>query len=410
MRRTLGLLWPMLASLLLPLAVAWFVYPATHLPPGFGVFPPAFVAAAPPFWLLAFIVVGLIEIVIAAFLIKPTWFGFQPVVPKPPLPLTRLPYWFWIGLVLTVFFWWLMWARVTVFGNLVYYAFTPLWWGFILVLDGLVYRRNGGQSLLSSRSTTLFISSLVSIAGWGVFEYFDYFALGNWYYPNGNMPELSHGMIVFLFIIAYTTVWPAVFEWYTLLNTFPAMAARYSQGPKLALPGSPLLWLGLALIAVMVVFPYPLFWVLWIGPLIVLSGQLIRKGVWTPFTAVAQGNWSPMVLMALSSLFNGFFWELWNFGSANPNPVPQTNPNYWIYDIPYVNVIHIFAEMPLEGYAGYLPFGILVWIVFIWAGEVFGFSTDLGLQTGAGASSTASADSPAASDTPGLVPGPAHRL
>ncbi|HTD05751.1 hypothetical protein [Undibacterium sp.] len=381
MRRTLGLIWPMIASLLLPLAVAWFVYPTTHLPPGFGVFPPEFVTAAPGFWLLAFIVVLLVEIVIAAFLIKPTWFGFQPVAPKPPAPVTGLPYWFWIGGVLTLFFWWLMWTRITPFGELVYYAFTPLWWGFILVLDGLVYRRNNGNSLLSKRPKTLFISALVSIAGWGVFEYFDYFALGNWYYPNVHIPALSHGMIVFLFIVAYTTVWPAVFEWYTLLNTFPGMVARYSQGPKLALPGAPMLWLGLILIAAMVVFPYPLFWVLWIGPLIILSGQLIRKGVWTPFTAMAQGNWSPMILMALSSLFNGFFWEVWNFGSAHPDPALQTNPNYWIYNIPYVNVIHIFAEMPLEGYFGYLPFGILVWIVFIWAGEVFGFDTDLGVPT-----------------------------
>lgn len=65
-------------------------------------------------------------------------------------------------------------------------------------------------------------------------------------------------------------------------------------------------------------------------------------------------------LVALGSLCTGFFWELWNWGS-NANPaLPATNPNYWIYDIPYVNVIHIFAEMPLLGYIGYMPFGILV--------------------------------------------------
>jgi len=81
--------------------------------------------------------------------------------------------------------------------------------------------------------------------------------------------------------------------------------------------------------------------------------------------------------VALSSLCNGFFWELWNWGS-NANPaLPATNPNYWIYDIPYVNVIHIFSEMPLLGYMGYMPFGILVWVVFIWLGALFGFDTGL---------------------------------
>jgi hypothetical protein len=49
-------------------------------------------------------------------------------------------------------------------------------------------------------------------------------------------------------------------------------------------------------------------------------------------------------------------------------------------------VIHIYAEMPLLGYAGYLPFGILVWVLFLWAGQLFGFnaSLDLGRDKGAG--------------------------
>ncbi len=55
----------------------------------------------------------------------------------------------------------------------------------------------------------------------------------------------------------------------------------------------------------------------------------------------------------------------------------MTNPNYWMYDIPYVNVIHIYAEMPLLGYLGYMPFGILAWLIFIWMGKMFGFNTAL---------------------------------
>lgn len=88
----------------------------------------------------------------------------------------------------------------------------------------------------------------------------------------------------------------------------------------------------------------------------------------------------PAVLVALGSLFNGFFWEVWNWGSAHPDPSFATNPNYWVYNIPYVNVIHLFAEMPLLGFAGYLPFGILVWLFFIWAGQLFGFDTSLDLN------------------------------
>jgi hypothetical protein len=269
-----------------------------------------------------------------------------------------------------------MWTRVTPFGDLVYYAFTPLWWGFILTLDGLVYHRSGGYSLLAARPKTLLISAAVSLVGWFYFEYFDYFALGNWYYPNSTMPELSHATVVLLYLTAYTTVWPVIFEWYTLLNTVPGLVNRYSNGPKIALPSGPLFWGGFFLTFAMVFFPYPLFWVMWIGPLVIFSGQLIRKGIWNPFTAMAEGNWGPVLLMALSALFNGFFWELLNWGSAHPTE-PVTNPNYWMYDIPYVNVIHIFSEMPLLGYLGYMPFGILAWAVFIWLGVLFGFDTEL---------------------------------
>ncbi len=376
MKRVVGLVWPIVLSIVLPLVAAWFVYPDTHLPPGFGVFPPLFVAAAPGFNALVFIALALIELGIVFFLLFPQRFGFTIPTPTPRPAPAKFPIWFWIGAVVTLFFWWLMWTRVTPFGDLVYYAFTPLWWGFILTLDGLVYHRSGGYSLLANRPKTVLISAVVSLVGWTYFEYFDYFALGDWYYPNSTMPQLSHSTIVLLFLTAYTTVWPAIFEWYNLLNTVPSLATRYTNGPKVTLSGGPMLWGGFFLIFAMVFYPYPLFWVLWVGTLMVFSGQLIRKGIWSPFTAMAQGNWGPALLMAMGTLCNGLFWEMWNWGSAHPtNPV--TNPNYWMYNIPYVNVIHIFSEMPLLGYMGYMPFGILAWVMFIWLGELFGFDTVL---------------------------------
>lgn len=377
-----SLLWPILLSILIPLVVAYFVYP-DHLPPGFGIFPPEFVINQPPFWLLFFVAVAAVFLLTIVFYLFPTWFGFAPVSQvehKPAKNAAGLPWWFWVGAVVMTFFWWLMWARVTIFGSLVYYAFTPLWWGFIMVLDGLTYRFNGGKSLMSTRFKTLLISALVSVLGWTYFEYYDYFVLSNWYYPNGHMPELSHATIVVLFLVAYSTVWPSVFEWYTLLNSFPKFVARYANGPKVKLPAELMLWGSMILIALMVVWPTPLFWVMWIGPLCIVSGQLMRKNIPTPFTALANGNWSPMLIMALASLCDGFFWEMWNYGSNQPAGLPPTNPNYWVYDIPYVNVIHIYAEMPLLGYYGYLPFGILVWVVFIWAGKLIGFNTSLTLE------------------------------
>lgn len=372
----LTLIAAVVAMIILPLISSWFAYPVTHIPLGFGVFPPLFVQDPPGFNLIIFILIALVEAAFVVFLVFPQWFGFKLVAPSPKPTLKALPIWFWLGLGVTLFFLWLMWTRTTIFGNLVYYAFTPLWWGFIFVLDGLTYRYSGGYSLFASKPKTFLISAIVSVGGWFFFEYFDYFALGNWFYPNTVIPGLSHTTIVLLFLVAYSTVWPAVFEWYTLLNAFPKLANRYSQGPKLTLPAKPLLYLSFILFAAVPFWPYPLFWAMWIAPLIGIAGILMMQNIWTPLTAMSNGNWSPTLLIALSSLFNGFFWEVWNFGSAHPL-LPVTNPNYWVYDIPYVNVIHIHAEMPLLGFFGYLPFGVLVWVVFIWAGKVLGFKTSL---------------------------------
>jgi len=373
-----NLIWPVALLLLLPLAAAWYAYPTTHLPPGFGVFPPLFVQHPPGFVLWVFILVALLGLAVVAVYLLPRLFGIQGGTPASPATPVSLPWWFWLGLVLTAFFWWLMWGRSPAFGDLMYYAFTPLWTGLILSVDGLTYARSGGQSLIATRPRTMLFAILVSVFGWSAFEYFNYFILENWYYPNaapGAMP-LSHAQVVVLYVIAYATVWPAIFEWYTLLNTFPRLVVRYSNGPRLALPGNLLLWAGLLLLVLMVFFPYPLFWGVWIGTTAVFAAMLVRANIPSPFADLANGNWGPMLLMALSSGINGIFWEMWNYGSAHPQ-LPVANPNYWHYEIPYVDIIHLHSEMPLLGYFGYLPFGILVWVVFIWAGKLFRVNTQL---------------------------------
>jgi hypothetical protein len=55
-----------------------------------------------------------------------------------------------------------------------------------------------------------------------------------------------------------------------------------------------------------------------------------------------------MWTFAMAALTCGLLWELWNFRSLA----------HWEYQIPYVGRFRLFA-MPLLGYAGYLPFGIL---------------------------------------------------
>ena len=59
-------------------------------------------------------------------------------------------------------------------------------------------------------------------------------------------------------------------------------------------------------------------------------------------------DWTAPAAAALAGLVCGLFWEMWNAFSLLR----------WVYHIPGVDRFRVF-EMPLLGYLGYLPFGLL---------------------------------------------------
>jgi hypothetical protein len=67
----------------------------------------------------------------------------------------------------------------------------------------------------------------------------------------------------------------------------------------------------------------------------------------TILSPLALGDWRGVWVAALAALTCGIFWELWNWKSLA----------HWEYAIPFVHRSQLF-EMPLLGYAGYLPFGL----------------------------------------------------
>jgi hypothetical protein len=64
-------------------------------------------------------------------------------------------------------------------------------------------------------------------------------------------------------------------------------------------------------------------------------------------SGVSHGDWRSAVASAFAALICGWFWEMWNFYSLAK----------WVYAVPLVHRYPIF-EMPVLGYAGYLPFGL----------------------------------------------------
>ena len=102
-----------------------------------------------------------------------------------------------------------------------------------------------------------------------------------------------------------------------------------------------------AMLAGIGVWPDLLFPALWIAPLLIGTACQALLGRDTLFAPLRRGDWRRLYLLAASALICGFFWELWNYGSYAK----------WIYTVPYVGRFHLF-EMPVLGYAGYLPFGL----------------------------------------------------
>ena len=64
-------------------------------------------------------------------------------------------------------------------------------------------------------------------------------------------------------------------------------------------------------------------------------------------SGLAHGDWANAASFAFAALACGFFWEMWNYYSYAK----------WEYSIPFVHRFQLF-EMPILGYAGYLPFGL----------------------------------------------------
>jgi hypothetical protein len=256
----------------------------------------------------------------------------------------RFPWWGWLGLGLIGAGWFLAWNESIVPAEWRRHPFTALWIGYVLCLNALVYRR-AGYSLLTDRSAWFIALFPVSAAFWWLFEHFNQF-VDNWYYSGVHAG--SDWDYFIQATLPFSTVLPAVASTWAWLRQVPRLDA-------LALPalrGHPALpWvcvfsavLGLAAIGV---WPEALYPMVWLAPLLLLCGlQLLLLGE-AMLAPIAHGDWRPLLQPALAGLVCGFFWELWNYGSLAK----------WHYSVPYTQRFQLF-EMPLLGYAGYLPFGV----------------------------------------------------
>ncbi|HPF98711.1 MAG TPA: hypothetical protein PLE77_01485 [Kiritimatiellia bacterium] len=346
-----------IASALLLLAIAplagGFV---AGLPTAFTEIPPLtrYIDHA-PFARPLFVLFGALGLLAAGLLLKPSRFGFgRPSENlKPETCNLELPSWFWIGLALNLLSWFCAWTRPSWLGPLRDHTFTPLWLGYILVMDGLVFRRTG-RSMLASQPRLFLALFPVSSLVWWYFEFLNRF-VQNWWYE--GITQFTAGRYVLFATLCFSTVLPAVFETCQWLLSFPWFRSAYAQGPRWrassSLPLRVVAWTGIAGLILLALAPNPMFFMTWLAPLALLGATLSLAGIRTPFSDAGRGDYGPLFALAVAALMCGFFWEMWNFLS-----LPK-----WHYSVPYVNAAHLF-EMPAVGYTGYLPFGPVCWCLW----------------------------------------------
>ncbi len=303
----------------------------------------------PPFSWLAFAVVATGTAVLILPLAAALWRGRRRVrgtaVEAERHPF---PWWGWAAVALGALAWVLAWTRFEWFEPLQKHTFTPLWLSYIFVGNALCVRRTGRCPLLDNPPRFLLLFPCSALFWW-FFEYLNRF-VQNWYYL--GVGHFRPGQYVAFATLAFSTVLPAVCTTCHVLLSFPGMNRGLTQGPRLALKcRRRIAWtalgcagVGLALIGRL---PAVLFPLLWVSPLLILTALQTLQGRSNLFTPLRHGDLRPLVIPALAALICGWFWEMWNIYSLAK----------WEYVIPFVDRFHIF-EMPLLGYAGYLPFGL----------------------------------------------------
>lgn len=274
----------------------------------------------------------------------------------------RFPWWGWLGAAVLAAGWVLSWnyrfgwlphppARVQV-----QLSYAPVWAGFILLVNALCVKRSGHSPMTDhpwAYAATFPASSLF----WWFFEYLNRY-VWNWYYL--GIAEIGAVEYVVYASVCFASVLPGVCAVAALLHTFPAFDDRVFSGmacvdlrrPKWCVFLGVLAATGLCGIVFAPEFAYPLLWISPVAVFLLLQFLMKEPCVLDPVT---RGNWSVFIRFAVAALVCGFCWETWNYYALAK----------WVYAVPWVQRFQIW-EMPLVGFAGYLPFGVECAAVTAW--------------------------------------------
>jgi hypothetical protein len=264
----------------------------------------------------------------------------------------RLPLYAWVGLAIMAISEGAMLARIEPFWS----WHTPIaWTGYILFVDGLVWRRRGSSLLADDRAEALFIA-IVGVPLWIVFEFYNKYTLHNWYYI--GLPDVL--LVRYAgYAWAFATITLALMETAELVG---ALRDRRAPADRRAPPRVPLgtngtisMIAGAALLAIPVI--YPSTWLaapVWLGFIFLLDPLNAAVGAESIRGDLVRHSRGRLINLLAAGLICGFIWEFWNFWARSK----------WIYNVPVPPNVKIF-EMPIAGFAGFPPFAVECFVMYV---------------------------------------------
>ena len=271
----------------------------------------------------------------------------------------------WIGLALLVASETAMLARVEPFWT----WHTPFAWsGYILIVDGIIYKKRGSSWLITHVLEFLFLA-FVSIPLWLVFEGYN-LLIKNWYYIN-LPPNLVVRYLGYAW--AFATISPAIFETAELVAIFrgvrrglrPASVRRSEPKRLVSIELSTIdyvsLVIGIAMLLLPIIWPSPyLAAPVFLGFIFLLDPVNAWSGDESLLGDHRNGSRERVKNLLIAGFICGGLWEFWNFWARAK----------WIYTVPILGDIKIF-EMPVLGYFGFPPFAVECFTMYVFVRRLF---------------------------------------
>ncbi|PYR90386.1 MAG: hypothetical protein DMF84_20960 [Acidobacteria bacterium] len=268
--------------------------------------------------------------------------------------MTRhVPFSAWIGLAVIAISEAAMLAKIEPFWS----WHTPIaWTGYILLVDGLVWRRRGSSLLRDNRAEAVFIA-IVGVPMWVIFEFYNKYTLHNWYYI--GLPEVL--LVRYAgYAWAFATISLGLIETAELVGSVrDRRAPPYRRAGPHRVPLGIRGWASVIAGAVLLLIPivHPSTWLaapVWLGFIFVLDPLNAAAGAESIRGDLVDGHRGRVVNLLASGLICGFLWELWNFWARAK----------WIYNVPVPPHVKIF-EMPVAGFAGFPPFAVECFVMYV---------------------------------------------